>query len=225
MCATVCLLRHFFKSLIHLKVSIYRMLPQSQEQENIDSVVSLINRNEQIINHLSIEVYATDQAINNINSNKIDLKYLLINCRGLSFESVVNLVQSQKMLQPLDLTNFYTNENMRNLGFAPKVRIVGLYSCEFRPKQFSQFILLFRILDTFRFCRSSFRCECIPKADEHNCKISNDCGYDVTSRVSTIKSLAFIRLRNGSSLIDSIPNYKNLNTIEVLTSDYLSKNV
>ncbi len=203
------------KNIKYLEVLIYRALCWTQKQQDIDSVVSLINRNEKIIKQLSIRISATDQAINNINTNKINLKYLLINCWGLSFASVVNLVQSQKMLQRLDLINLCTNEYIGNLSFAPKVRILCLTLCQLRPKQFLQFIQLFRILDTFRFHSSSFSCECIPIADEHNCKICNDCGYDVMSRVSTIKSLTFIHLRNGSSLIDSIQNYKNLNTIEI----------
>jgi hypothetical protein len=203
------------KNIQYLKVSTYIMVCETQRQQEIDSVVSLINRNEQIIKQLSIGICVTDQDINNINSNKIDLKFLAIRCWGLSLGSVFNLVQSQKMLQRLDLRGFDINQSIGNFNFAPKVRILSLYSCRLRPKQFSQFILLFRLLDTFRFCFSSFRCECIPIADENNCKICNDCGYDVISRVSTIKSLAFICLRNGSSLIDSIPNYKNLNTIEI----------
>jgi hypothetical protein len=147
------------------------MLCKTEQQEDIDSVVSLINRNKQIIKHLSIRISTTAQAINNIDSNKIDLKYLSINCMSLSLGSVVNLVQSPKMLRRLCLCHFDINESIGNFNLTPKVGILSRSFCEFRPKPFSQLIHLSKKLDTLRFCLSSFHCECVPIADKYNCKL------------------------------------------------------
>jgi hypothetical protein len=206
------------KNIHHLDVMIWKQISDAQQQEDIDSVVSLINRNEQIFHRLSISTLSlTDQAINNIDPNKLDLIDLSINCRNLSFGSVVNLVKSQKMLQNLRLSNcnFVTYERIENLDFTSKVRGLSLSSCRFTPKQFLHFIQLFRILDTFNFYFSSFCCECIPIADENICNTCKDCGFNALSRVSTIKRLTFMNLKSETSFIDSIPNYNNLNTISL----------
>jgi len=203
------------KNIHHLDVTTWRQISNAQQQEDIDPVVSLINRNEQILHHLSIDTLSfTDQAINNIDPNKLDLIDLSINCRNLSFGSVVNLVKSQKMLQNLCLSdcNFVTYERIGNLDFMSKVRELSLSSCRFTPKKFLQFIQLFKILDTFSFYYSSFCCECIPIAGENTCDTCKDCGFNALSRVSTIKRLTFMNLKSETS-IDSIPNYNNLNTI------------
>jgi hypothetical protein len=68
-------------------------MDENQQQEDIDSVVSLISRNERFVSFPSIDDYfVTDETINNINPTKLYLIYLSINCRNLSFGSVINLI-------------------------------------------------------------------------------------------------------------------------------------
>jgi hypothetical protein len=127
-------------------------LDETRQQEDIDSVVSLINRNERFVNFLSIDDYfITDETINNINPTKLDLIYLSINCRNLSFGSVVNLIESQKQLKYLQLfeRNLVTYETVGYFNFTSKVEILRIESSRFTPNQFSRFIRLFRKLDTF----------------------------------------------------------------------------
>jgi hypothetical protein len=98
-------------------------------------------------------------------------------------------------------------------NFTSEVEIHRIESSRFTPIEFSQFIRLFRNLDTFIFSESSFCCQCIPIPDKNHCKICNDCGFKELSKVSTIERLGLFRLKNSLSLIDSIQNYKSLNAM------------
>ncbi len=109
--------------------------------------------------------------------------------------------------------NLVIYETIGYCDFTSKVQIFRIESSRFTPNQFSPFIRLFRKLDTFIFSESSFCCQCIPIPDKNNCKICNECGFKELSKVSTIERLGLFRLKNDSLLIDSIPNYKSLNSM------------
>jgi hypothetical protein len=61
-------------------------LYETQQQQDIDSIVAFINRNDKVMKYLLFETHlVTDQTINSIDTTKLDLIHLSINCRNISF--------------------------------------------------------------------------------------------------------------------------------------------
>ncbi len=183
-----------------------------QQQQDIESMLTLINRNEQIVKHLSIENYRiSDQLLTDLISTRIDINYLSINCEKLSFESVINLLRSQKSLICLNLyeCHFYTNQSIGEISFTS-----GVLKLRIAKSQINSII---GRLVKFAFSFSIIFCECFATTYP-NCKTCNDFAFKALATILTIKKLRFHCFENGSSLMDTIQIHKNLNKIEMILS-------
>jgi hypothetical protein len=181
--------------------------------------VSLIARNESRIQRLYFEFYPISDNFFDSIGLKLDLTVLSVNCQNLSFQSIVNIIQSQNRLKDLKLCQFrfIRTQIVRNISQESRVRYLTLIDCRFTVKQFSRFIRLFKTLSVFEFFESDFYCECNPMQSQYYCGTCNGRGFNELSSIETIRKLGFSPYPEliESSILDSIANYRNLNTIEV----------
>ena len=188
------------------------------EEEDINSLMSYIKRNNKCLESLFISDYHISQEIFALMCSHLKLKQLSINCKNLSLIYLIPILcKSQPNLSYLSLNELSPeNSVLSNDSHILKIKSLRLNLCCFEVMSFIQFLKVFRFLEELDFNELYFRCECNPIENDFFCPECNQKCLTELSKSKTLKVLIMsVIWTNLYSVWHSLTRIANLEKLKV----------
>jgi hypothetical protein len=192
---------------------------KSNQELNEKLVLALVQNNGKLIKDLNIEKYfislqSFDLILQNLDLSRLSVKFF--SNRSLPMSSIQKMIEFQKSLTHLKLINcdLEVDSNYRPIVETLNICSLELKDCLLKPNVFKQFVKLFQNLEIL-ITNQFICCECYnPFGNE--CDICYEKCVKDMKKLENIKVLRLNSCKLRPQFVESLVNFENLETIEVI---------